>query len=426
MLKQFSKAERGWIMYDWANSAFSAIISATLLPIFFSVMATGAGMADNHALAMWGYATSLATFISALLAPILGSLGDFPGYKKKMFVFFVAVGVIGTGILGFTGSWQAVFVFYLVASVGYNGANLFYDSFLNDVTTEERMDKVSTYGYSLGYIGGSTIPLVIAFLLLLFGEKIGVSQVMAMRIAFVMTAVWWAVFTWPMLRDVHQIHSVPRAPGRSLFGQSFGRIASTFKEIVRHKGVLFFLIAYFFYIDGVGTIIHMATIFGTAKGIDSTMMVLVLVVVQLVAFPCAIAYGVLAKRFSTRTMILVGIVTYLLVCVVGVQLQTLAHFILLGALVGTAQGGLQALSRSYFGKIIPNERASEFFGFFDIFGRFSAVLGPFLFGLVVAASGNKPENGVFVVLAMFLIGGAVFLFLVPKAQQQIKQAGTEK
>ena len=415
MLRKFSAQEKGWIMYDWANSAFSAIVSATLLPIFFGLLSSRAGVDEVTSLAYWGNATSVGTLVCAVLAPFLGALGDFPGYKKRLFACFVVLGVLGTALLAVTGSWKVLLGFYIVANIGFHGSGLFYDSFLNDVTTPDRMDMVSTYGYGMGYIGGSTIPLVIALAMLQFGEGIGITQEFTLRFSFVMTAVWWIAFTWPMLRDVKQLHSVPRE--RAVVRQTLRNIGRTAGQIMKHRGLLWFLIAYFFYIDGVGTIISMATIFGASVGLPGTNMVFVLMVVQLVAFPCAILYGILAKKVGARTMILVGIGTYLVVCVVGLFLKTMTDFLILGALVGTAQGGIQALSRSYFGKLVPNERASEFFGFFDVFGKFSAVLGPALFALVATLTG-RPHPGVAAVAAMFIIGGAIFLFLVPKEQQR--------
>ena len=416
MLRKFTKQEKGWIMYDWANSAFAAIVSATLLPIFFNLISTRGGVTEVASLAYWGNATALGTLICAVLAPFLGALGSFPNNKKRLFFVFMALGVLGTALLACTNDWKVLLVFYIIANTGFHASCLLYDSFLPDVTTPERMDQVSTYGYGLGYIGGSTIPLVVALMMLQFGEGIGITPEFSMRFAFVMTAVWWAAFTWPMLRDVKQVYSVPREP--KIVRQTLHNIVTTGRKILGHRGLLWFIIAYFFYIDGVGTIISMATIFGASVGLPGTAMVWVLMVVQLVAFPCAILYGVLAKKVGTRNMILVGILTYLVVCIVALFLRTMLDFILLGVLVGTAQGGIQALSRSYFGKLVPKENAAEFFGFFDIFGKFSAVLGPAMFAFIANATG-QPRPGVWAVVALFLIGGAIFMFLVPKEQKQV-------
>lgn len=411
MLKQFTREEKSWIFYDWANSAQSAIVAAIILPIFFKSMAQLGGVSDVDATAYWGYATSLGTLICAVLAPFLGTLGDFKGYRKRLFSFFLFVGVGGTALLAFTSSWKLLLLFYMLSTIGFNGAGVYYDAFLNDVTTSERMDKVSTYGYGLGYIGGSTIPLLIALALIQFGDKIGIPTQLATQLSFLMTAVWWLLFSIPILRNVKQKNGVE--PQGAIVSQTFANLARTLKNIRSYKPLMFFLLAYFFYIDGVGTIIHMATVFGDSCGLGSMDLMLVLLVVQIVAFPFAILYGVLAGRFGARKMIIVGIATYLIVCIVGFRLQTLRDFLILAVLVGTAQGGIQALSRSFYGKLVPQGHASEFFGFFDIFGKFSAVVGPALFSFIAQATGIV-NMGILGVMSMFIIGGAIFLFLVPK------------
>ena len=416
MLKRFTRAEKSWIFYDWANSAQSAIIAAIILPIFFKSIATGSGVPDVDATAYWGYATSIGTLICAVCAPLLGALGDVRGYKKRLFTFFMLVGVTGTALLAFTGDWRLMLLFYILSTLGFNGSCVFYDDFLNDVTTAERMDMVSTYGYGLGYIGGSTIPLVIALALIQFGGAIGIDTVTATRFSFLLTAAWWLLFTIPMLKNVEQKYGV--APDPHFVRQTLRRLGGTLRDIVSHRALAMFLIAYFFYIDGVGTIIHMATVFGDSCGLGSMDMMLVLLVVQIVAFPFAILYGVLARRVGARTMILVGIATYLVVCVVGIRLATLKDFLILAVLVGTAQGGIQALSRSYFGKIVPEERSNEFFGFFDVFGKFSAVVGPALFGLVAQATGVT-HYGVLAVMAMFALGGVLLLVGVPRSMERM-------
>jgi UMF1 family MFS transporter len=415
MLRKFTREEKGWIMYDWANSAFSAIIAAIILPTFFTGLVKdipGAGP-------WWAYATSIASLVSALAAPILGTLGDYKGYKKRLFTVFMLFGALATALLALNQNWQLMLVFYILGTIGFNASCVFYDGFLPDVTTDERMDMVSSYGYGLGYIGGSTIPLLVALGLVMFGEKIGISGSMACQISFLITAIWWVVFTIPMWRHVKQKNFIVQQGG--LVRQSLSRLSTVGARILKNKAVLLFLLSYFFYIDGVGTIIHMASTFGSNMGMASTDLIIVLLVVQIVAFPFAILYGKLAKKWSARTMIFVGIVTYMIVCLVALILEPLRvmgktplllGYILLAALVGTAQGGIQALSRSFFGKLVPPESANEFFGFYDIFGKFSAVLGPFLFGLVWDAT-EKVYLGVVPVLCMFLAGGVLFM-LVPR------------
>lgn len=417
MLKGCTKEEKSWIFYDWANSAFSAIVAAIILPIFFKEMAQMDGVSSVDATAYWGYATSLGTLVCAVLAPFLGSLGDYRGMKKKLFTAFMLLGVISTFLLACAGSWKVLLALYVLGTLGFSASCIYYDSFLLDVTDESRMDQVSTLGYGLGYIGGSTIPLVISLLLIQFSDKIGIPTLVATRFSFALTAIWWLVFTIPMLRHVHQKHAVE--PEKHLLSQTLHSVASTCRKIVRHKSLLLFLLAYFFYIDGVGTIIHMATVFGSSCGLGSMDLMVVLLVVQIVAFPFAILYGKLSARFGSRRMILFGIATYIVVCAVGFNLKKMSDFLVLAVLVGTAQGGIQALSRSFFGKLVPPENASEFFGFFDVFGKFSAVIGPSLFGLVAQVTGVT-HYGVLAVMSMFLIGGAIMVFLVPQKVDKVQ------
>lgn len=418
MLKGYTREEKSWMLYDWANSAFSAIVAAIILPIFFKEIARSGGVADVDATAYWGYATSFGTLICAVFAPLLGTLGDFKGMKKKLFTGFMLLGVISTFLLAMTGSWQMLLLFYVLGTIGFSGSCVYYDSFLPDITTDERMDQVSALGYGLGYIGGSTIPLVISLLLIQFGDAIGISTALATKLSFVLTAVWWLVFTIPMLRSVHQKHCIE--PEKRIIAQTMRNMAKTVRMIFSNKSVFFFLIAYFFYIDGVGTIIHMATVFGDSCGLGSMDMMVILLVVQIVAFPFAIIYGKLAGRFGARKMILFGILTYIVVCAVGYNLEKMSDFLMLAVLVGTAQGGIQALSRSFYGKIIPAEYSSEYFGFFDVFGKFSAVIGPALFGFTAQVTGVT-HYGALAVMAMFIIGGAIMVFLVPKQIEKVRQ-----
>lgn len=411
MLKHYTKEEKAWIFYDWANSAFSAIVAAIILPVFFKSIAEMGGVSSVNATAYWGYATSCGTLICALLAPILGTLGDFRGMKKRLFTGFMILGVVSTFLLALTDSWKLLLLFYIIGTLGFSGSCIYYDSFLLDVTDASRMDRVSSVGYGLGYIGGSTIPLIISLALIQFGDRIGIPTVTATKFSFVLTALWWLVFTIPMLRHVHQKHSIE--PERDILAHTMRQMKGTLSMIVKNKCILFFLIAYFFYIDGVGTIIHMATVFGASCGLGSMDMMVILLVVQIVAFPFAILYGKLSERFGARRMILFGIATYVVVCAVGFNLRQMSDFLMLAVLVGTAQGGIQALSRSFYGKLVPAEQASEYFGFFDVFGKFSAVIGPALFGVVAQLTGVT-NYGALAVMFMFILGGAIFVFLVPK------------
>lgn len=416
MLKNYTREEKSWILYDWANSAFSAIVAAIILPVFFQNIAQSSGVSSVDSTAYWGYATSFGTLICAVLAPFLGTLGDFKGMKKKLFTAFMILGVISTFLLAVTNSWQGLLLFYILGTLGFSGSCIYYDSFLLDVTDISRMDRVSSVGYGLGYIGGSTIPLIISLVLIQFGSSFGIATIPATKFSFILTAVWWFVFSIPMLRNVRQKHSIE--PDSNIMSHTVRNMKRTLSMIIQNKSVLFFLIAYFFYIDGVGTIIHMATVFGASCGLESMDMMVILLVVQIVAFPFAILYGKLSGKFGARNMILFGIATYMVVCLLGFNLKEMKDFLMLAVLVGTAQGGIQALSRSFYGKLVPADQASEYFGFFDVFGKFSAVIGPAFFGVVAQLTGVT-NYGVLAVMSMFVIGGGIFLLLVPKNVNRI-------
>ena len=431
-LRGYTREEISWMMYDWANSAHSVVV-VTILPVFFNQIATARGMTA------WGYATSTAMLIVALLAPVLGAFGDFRGYRKKLFFGFMLLGALSCAALAATPlmdlSTQAqmekvgmvILVLYIVSTIGFAGANLYYDSFLNDVTTEERMDKVSTMGYGLGYIGGSTIPLLI-FLLMV--GLFGVDMMVSMSFAFGLTAVWWFVFSLPLLKNVQQKSWVEKDPHP--VRHSLRKLAGTAREIYRNKAMFVYLVAYFFYIDGVNTIIHMSTSYGDTLGLDTTKMLLALLLVQVLGLPFCLLYIKLADRFGARAMVGVGIGIYCFITVFAFFLRSEWQFWVLALLVATSQGGIQALSRSMFGKIIPDKaRSGEFFGFYDIFGKFSAIIGPSLVGLtstvaynVIAARGAVTDPaaleamsapwGVLSILIIFLIGGGAYFFVLPK------------
>ena len=299
MLKGYTKEEKSWMMYDWANSAHSVIV-VTLLPIFFSSVA-GFMRNTTSAMSIWGYVTSIAMLISALLAPVIGALGDFKGMRKKMFFVFLAVGVLAcaglavtpmTGFAENTGVAEAVgtaiLILYVISQIGFSGANLYYDSFLPDVTTEERMDRVSTMGYGLGYIGGSTIPLLI-FLVM---NAVGVDMLYCLSFIFGFTAVWWAAFSWPLLKNVEQKSYQPHEKGA--IRKTLRGLWATLKDIFGHKSIFVFMLAYFFYIDGVGTIIHMSTSYGAQLGLGDTEMMLALLLVQILGLPFCLMYIKLA------------------------------------------------------------------------------------------------------------------------------------
>ena len=446
-LKKFTKQELSWMMYDWANSAHSVIV-VTLLPIFFDTVA-GYTVDSVSSMSTWGYATSIAMAIVALSAPFLGVFGDIRGMRKKLFAAFMLLGVLAVAGLAltpgmdFTSSTDAagrvaglVLVLYILSTIGFDASCIYYDAFLTDITTADRMDSVSTMGYGLGYIGGSTIPLVI----FLGMNAAGVPMLTCLSVIFAITAVWWLAFSLPLLKNCQQTSGKPYEKGD--VGRSIRSVFATVREIVADKPMLVYIVAYFFYIDGVHTIISMATSYGTNLGLDSAGMLLALLLVQVLGLPFCLLYMKLAARFGARRMVGVGICVYMFICVFGFFMDSLWQFWTLAVLCATSQGGIQALSRSMFGKLIPDkDRSGEFFGFFDIFGKFSSIMGPALVGVVSALMADRmlaeqgltaatatPEQvdainaaagpyGILSVILIVMVGGALYFFVLPRTLQ---------
>lgn len=517
---RFTKAEKSWILYDWANSIYATNIMAAIFPIVY------ASMADDVGDKWYGIAVSLSSLFIALLAPVLGSVGDFPRMKKKLFTACLVFGLFFTGLMAFAGSWQLMLVGYVISHIGYSGANLFYDSFLTDVTTRERMDKVSSWGYAMGYIGGSTIPFLISIAVLLLTDY----STFGIRFSILIVPAWWALFSIPMLKNVRQVYSVPRREG-SVVRTAFGNLAATARDIIADRGVLLFMLAYFFYIDGVNTVISVSTNYGSTLGLGSTGMVLALVVTQVVAVPFSILFSRLSEKFGAVRLIVGAIGVYVAICCVGFFMGQMVEpfqtdyaalvrnsgneyaaqfsdpadsaawddvisdlvstgrqslsaedpsarrdiflaadgsgifgdvaarieyggyrftaesaakaslalnslwedispellnedairgytaaantasslFWVLAFLVGTVQGGIQALSRSFFGRLIPPERSNEYFGFFDVFGKFAAVIGPLLYSLFFMLT-DRASVGILSLILLFLVGAGLLIF----------------
>ena len=425
--RRVTKRERSWILYDWANSAYSIIITTAIFPIFYEAITP-----EEAYVATWGFANSIASLAVAVLAPFLGTIADYPGYKKRLFATFFGLGVISTFSLFFMsqGQWVAAIIIYGLSVIGFAGANLFYDAFLVDVTTSERMDRISSYGFGFGYIGGSTIPFVLSILMILNYEALGLaSETHAYRVAFVLTAAWWALFAIPMLRDVRQEYHV--APSATPIRDSINRLLHTFRHIRRYRNIFVFLIAYFFYIEGVNTIIRMATPIARSMGIEQNMLILILLMIQVTAFPFALLYGRLATRFSARRMIFVAIVIYtgvvflafFLPTVPDLQTRTILFWVL-ALLVASSQGGIQALSRSYYAVFVPREKSTEFFGFYNIMGKFSSIVGPALVSGFTLITGEE-RYGVLTVLGLFLVGGLILSRTRSDAVQQNDRGVTE-
>jgi len=516
----FTREEKSWILYDWANSVYSTNMTAAIFPIYY---ATIAGDDGNK---WWGIGVSAASLLIALLAPLLGSIGDVRGMKKRMLAAFLLLGVLFTAFTAFVRDWRWMLLGYMLSHIGFSGANVFYDAFLPDVTSRERMDKVSAWGYAMGYLGGSTIPFVLSVIALLitgFGEA-------AVKFSILLTSVWWALFSLPLLVHVRQTHYTEDPPSR-LAADTGKKLKATLSRIRANRGLACFLLAYFFYIDGVNTVISLATNYGATLGLGSTGMILALLVTQLVAVPCSLLFSRLSRRVHTIHLISGAIAVYVLICGVGFfmgrsvepyqmaytaavreaagraaaasgadraairpilrdireegkdalaaqdpaaafysvgddgresgvigdalthiregskyafpdgnarsaalrQIQAMKAPLLafvsdterqadyrralqaasrlfwcMAVLVGTVQGGIQALSRSFFARLVPPKRANEYFGFFDIIGKFAAVMGPFLYSLFYMLTG-RASAGIVSLLILFGAGGLVLL-----------------
>lgn len=404
--EKLTRMEIYWILYDVGNSAF-VLLATTILPIYFSYLAGLAGVSEVDYLAYWGYAASVATLAVAFIGPICGAIADTKGYKKPIFTVCMMVGVIGCASLAIPKSWIVFLIVFVIAKVGYSASLVFYDSMLPDITTPDRLDSVSSHGFAWGYIG-SCVPFVLSLIFVLFYEKIGITMVTAMVIALAINAVWWFLVTLPLLRNYKQIHySDSTAAGKGVVKESLCRLGRTLKELKNHKKIFVFMLAYFFYIDGVYTIIEMATAYGSSLGLDSQGLLLALLLTQIVAFPFALLFGKAAKKFQTEKLIRLCILAYLCIALFAIQLDRQYEFWILAVCVGMFQGAIQALSRSYFAKIIPAEKSGEFFGIFDICGKGASFMGTALMGLFAQITG-KSNGGVIILAVMFLIG--FFLF----------------
>ena len=395
--------ERAWILYDVGNSAFVLLV-ATLIPIFFNALAEAGGLSPVEYLAYWGYAASAVTVITAILSPILGTLADTRNFKKPIFILCLAVGVAGCCAMGLAKTWLPFLLIFIFAKVGFSGSLVFYDSMLADVTTPERMDEVSARGYAWGYIG-SCVPFVVCLALVLGAGSIGIAQMTALNIALFITAAWWLATTLPLLKSYKQLHFVEVE--QHAIRQSFARIGSTICHLHEDKQVFWFLLAFFCYIDGVYTIIDMATAYGTALGLDTTGLLLALLLTQIVAFPSALIFGRLSAKYPSTTLIPVCIAAYAGIAVFAFFLTQQWQFWVLAVIVGMFQGGVQALSRSHFAKIIPPEKSGEYFGLFDICGKGASFLGTMIVSVGSQLTGSA-NVGVGSLIVLFIIGFVLF------------------
>ena len=400
---KLTSLEKKWVLYDVGNSAFTMMVS-TIFPIYFNYLAGNAGISDVDYLAYWGYATSVCTLLVAVLGPTLGAVADTKNFKKIVFSTAMGVGVLGCIVLGFLSSWIWFLGIFVLAKTGYSASLVFYDAMLTDVTEPDRMDAVSSHGYAWGYIG-SCIPFVISLVIVLGAGNIGISMQTYMILAFLITALWWLFSAVPLLRSYKQRYF--SEAGEHVIRNSFVRLGHTFKELVKEKHIFVFLLAFFFYIDGVYTVIDMATAYGQALGLDSTGLLLALLVTQIVAFPSVLIFGRLVKKVKPETIITICIAAYFCIAVYAYWLDTQLDFWILAVMVGIFQGTIQALSRSYFAKIIPAEKSGEYFGIYDICGKGASVVGTALVSFLSQATGSI-NIGVSALSVMFLVGLLLF------------------
>lgn len=398
-MNKLTKLEKYWILYDVGNSAFILLV-ATIVPIYFNYLASLAKINEVDYLAYWGYASSFTTLIVAIIGPVLGSIVDTKGYKKPIFTISMIIGVMGLACFSVPKSWIIFLSVFVIAKIGYNASLIFYDSMLLDITDDKRMDYVSSQGYAWGYIG-SCVPFVVSLVFVLFYEKMGIPFNSAMTIAFLINALWWLGMTLPLLKNYKQVNFVEKQ--EHPIRDSFKRLGHTLSTLNEDKKVFFYLISFFFYIDGVYTIIEMATAYGSALGLNTNGLLIALLVTQIVAFPFALIFGRLSKKYPTDKLIKVCIVAYTGIALFAIQLDKQWEFWILAIFVGMFQGAIQALSRSYFAKIIPPKKSGEYFGLFDICGKGASFMGTTLVGLISQLTGHM-NYGVAMISVMFVIG----------------------
>ena len=401
--------ERSWILYDIGNSAFILTVS-TLIPIFFNALAESAGVHEDLYLSYWGYAGSIATILVAIIGPICGAIAD-RNNKRRIFLVCLMVGVLGCALLGVMTNWIAFLATFILAKVGFSASIVFYDSMLPEITSEDRMDKVSSMGYAFGYIG-SVIPFIVCLVLVLMHGSFGLTQSAAMTIAFLIVSVWWVLCSLPLLKNYTQTAFLEptAAPVKDAFRQLLGTLKAAKKE----KHIFLYLLSFFFFIDGVYTIIDMATAYGAALGLDTTGLLLALLWTQIVAFPCSIVFGRLSAKHDTGKLIKICIVCCTCITVFGIFLMSQWQFWVLATLVGMFQGGIQALSRSYLGKIIPAERSGEFYGLMDIFGKGASFVGLTMVSMVSQLTAGITVDlfGLTLQNENLAVGSLIILFIV--------------
>ena len=400
-----------WTMYDWANSAFATTIMAAVLPVYYSSVAAH-NLPANIATAYWGYTTSIAALLAAILGPILGAVADFRGSKKKFLATFMMIGVTGTALLYLvrTGDWLMASIFFVIGQIGFAGSLVFYDALLPHVAGPDEIDQVSSRGYAMGYVGGGLLLAINLAMIMIIPSRFPAEQqseitALMTRLSFVSVAIWWLVFSIPILRHVPEpTRRIEKGEERfNPLQASFKRLSATFKEIRHYRDLSLFLVTFWVYANGIGTIITMATIYGAEIGLSQTTLIGTLLMVQFLAAPFALLFGRLARRIGAKRSIYLSLAIYTLIAIAGYFMSEEWHFWALGAAVATVQGGSQALSRSLMGKMMPKSKSAEFYGFFAVFEKFSNIAGPFLFGVVSMIVGHS-RLSIVSLIVFFLLG----------------------
>lgn len=414
--KAYRKVINAWAMYDWANSAFATTIMGAVFPPFYRQLAIAAGLSEANATAAWAYTTSVSLLIIAVLAPVLGAISDHTGGKKRFTAFFVGIGVIATGLCVILGqdTYVLASIFFIFGNIGFAGAELFYESLLPHIAKKGDIDRISTRGYAMGYVGGGILLVFNVLWILYPGSFFMPDADFAIKASFFSVAVWWAVFTIPLLLHVPEppVSKQLKATENPVRA-GFVQLRQTFGQIARYKQLLLFLVAFWIYNDGIGTIIKMATAYGDEIGIGMTDLIIALIITQFVGIPFAFGFGWLAGKIGTKRAILLSLIAYTLISISGYFMQTATHFYILAFAVGTVQGGSQALSRSLYGVMIPKRQSAEFFGFFSTSSKFAGILGPLLFGLVSQLAGGS-RLSIVSLIVFFIVGG----FLLSRVDEQ--------
>ena len=422
--RDYRKTVNAWCLYDWGNSTFATTIMAGVFPLFYRSMATTAGLGETDATAAWAYTTSLALLIVAVIGPVLGSYCDQARSKKRFLAFFAGLGVCATALFVLLGDDDYLLgsALFIAGNIGFAAGNIFYESLLPHVARPGDLDRVSARGYAMGYIGGG-ILLVFNLLWIMHPDWFLLPGTgFALRLTFFSVAVWWAVFTIPVLRRVEEPPVAGGGPRRPGLGDAFSRLAQTFREVRRYRQLLLFLVAFWVYNDGIGTIIKMAIAYGDEVGIGRNDLITALVVTQFVGIPCTFLFGRLAGVLGTKRSILVGLGVYLAMTVGAYFMETAVHFYILAVMVGLVQGGTQALSRSLYASMIPRERSAEFFGFYSTSSRFAGIFGPLIFGIVGQLTGGS-RLGIVSLVIFFVVGGALLLRVDEREGARVAAAG---